>query len=254
MQRKSILPATWHVPQEFRDRLGEEAGRQRVMVAEGHLLIILHRAPQPEDRDRHGRFFWRSPDGSWSSSELGGGIEALNQHLAEYHQRLERLEEAENGAISASDYFQVLEAVAPLHRSAEHMDQVLQEARQQCREDQRLILVRDRAYRIERIAELLYTSTKNGLDFAMAERAEEHAVSAHRMATLSHRLNLLVAFFFPVATLTSVFGMSLHHGLEDQFSPPLPFLGVLAAGLLMGMLLTLLVTRRLAPPKRRRKR
>ena len=30
-----LLPEAWEVPPEFRDRLGEEAGRQRVMEADG---------------------------------------------------------------------------------------------------------------------------------------------------------------------------------------------------------------------------
>ena len=59
MTNRSILPAVWQVPQEFRDRLGDRAGRQRAMAADGHLLLVLHRPPGPEDAERSGRFFWR---------------------------------------------------------------------------------------------------------------------------------------------------------------------------------------------------
>lgn len=38
---KSAIPPTWKVPDLFRSRLGESAGRQRAMASEGHLLIVL---------------------------------------------------------------------------------------------------------------------------------------------------------------------------------------------------------------------
>ena len=53
--QKSILPATWEVPAEFRSRLGEKAGRQRAMMAEGHLLLVLHAPPKKDEPDRKGR-------------------------------------------------------------------------------------------------------------------------------------------------------------------------------------------------------
>ena len=43
MENLSILPATWQVPRVFRERLGVKVGRQRAMVADGHLLLDNHR-------------------------------------------------------------------------------------------------------------------------------------------------------------------------------------------------------------------
>lgn len=111
-----------------------------------------------------------------------------------------------------------------------------------CPNDRDLILCRDRAYDIERAAELLYNEAKNALDFAIARRSEEQAAHSLRMALSAHRLNLLVAFFFPIATLSAVFGVNLAHGYEQQFAP-LPFLGVLLLGLGSGLLLKSFVTR-----------
>ena len=59
MPPKSILPPNWDVPEEFRRRLGEKAGRQRAMLAEGHLLLVLHRPPQKNETERTGRALWR---------------------------------------------------------------------------------------------------------------------------------------------------------------------------------------------------
>ena len=92
--------------------------------------------------------------------------------------------------------------------------------------------------------------TTDALDFAMAQRAEEQARSGERMAAAAHRLNLLAAFFFPIAALTALFGVNLRHGMETT-SAPLPFLAVLGAGLILGGLLTLFVTQ---PPPHRRSR
>ncbi|MCH7685123.1 MAG: hypothetical protein IH899_00320 [Planctomycetes bacterium] len=241
MEKKSILPAVWDVPQNFRDRLGRQAGKQRTMSAEDHLLIVLHRPPKPEDDERAGRFFWRKPDGTWMSSELGGGPNALKKHLDEYAALIDTLEEQDDAAKNAQDYFSVLNELVPLHRAARNMHQALQQARELVPEDAEIINFRDRSYRIERTAELLYTDTKNLLEFDIAKRAEEQAVASHQMAVSAHRLNVLVAFFFPIATLSAVFGMNLLHGYED-FPPPIPFLVVMLVGLVLGFVLKSFIT------------
>ena len=99
------------------------------------------------------------------------------------------------------------------------------------------------AYETQREAELLYNGAKNALDFAVAKQAEEQAAASHRMAVSAHRLNILVAFFFPIATLTAVFGVNLRTGLEDA-APPFLFLGVITMGLFFGGILTAFVTRK----------
>jgi Mg2+ and Co2+ transporter CorA len=62
------------------------------------------------------------------------------------------------------------------------------------------------------------------------------------MAVAAHRLNMLVAFFFPIATLTAIFGVNLDHGYEHRHAPYL-FLGTIAIGLLCGAILTSIVRR-----------
>ena len=95
MSKVSLLPNNWKVPQVFRDRLGNKVGRQRAMLAEGHLLLVLHAPPAPDERHRQGRFFWRSPDATWKSNSLGDGIKSLDRHLEQYLQTLQKLEDAE---------------------------------------------------------------------------------------------------------------------------------------------------------------
>ncbi len=53
----TLLPSDWNVPAVFRQRLGESAGRQRVMAADGHLLLVLHAPPGADEAGRRGRFF-----------------------------------------------------------------------------------------------------------------------------------------------------------------------------------------------------
>jgi hypothetical protein len=241
MDKKSILPAVWDVPQNFRDRLGQIVGKQRAMSAEDHLLILLHRPPKPEDDERAGRFFWRKPDGTWMSSEFGGGPNALHKHLDEYAALIDSLEEQDNAAGNAEDYFTVLNELVPLHRATRNMHQALQQARDLMPDDAEIINFRDRSYRIERTAELLYTDTKNLLEFDIAERAEEQAATSHQMAVSAHRLNVMVAFFFPIATISAVFGMNLLLGFEDT-PPPIPFLVVMLVGLVLGFVLKSFIT------------
>jgi hypothetical protein len=130
-------------------------------------------------------------------------------------------------------------------RAARHLHQVLQEARKACTDDRDIINFRDRAYEIERTAELLYSETKNSMDLAVARRAEEQTEASRRMAISAHRLNMLAAFFFPLVTLCAIFATTLRHGLEDV-DPPLPFLVLVGLGLLAGIVLTVIV----APSKK----
>jgi hypothetical protein len=232
MSRPSLLPGNWKVPQIFRDRLGDKVGRQRAMFAEGHLLVILHAPPSPDERHRQGRFFWRSPEGTWKSSSSGDGIKALEKHLEQYLQELQKLENDEDRAQTADDYFPILQAIAPLHRSAGNMHNALQEAREFVGEDRELLACRDHAYLIERSAELLQSDTKNGLDCVIARRAEEDAENGRRMAAAAYRLNVMVAIFFPIATLATIFGMNLQSGFEDV--GPVLFWAVLLVGVFVG--------------------
>jgi Mg2+ and Co2+ transporter CorA len=210
------------------------------MFHDGHLLLVLHAPPKPEDDERHGRYFWRKPDGTWSSTELGSGPGALARHLAEYADRIEQLDEQEELAHTAHANFAVIDALVPLQRAAKHLHHVLQEARTHCPEDRDLINFRDQAYELERRAELMHQAAKNSLEFAIAKRSEEQAAAGHAMTIAAHRLNILAAFFFPLATLSAVFGVNLIHGWEDA-PGPVPFLVLTGVGLVCGAILATFV-------------
>jgi len=234
---KSVLPATWDLPAEFRQRVGEKAGRQRVMAADGHLLLILHRPPKKDDSDRAGRFIWRKPDGAWQASDLGSGSQVLSRHLTEFADVIERYDQQEDDAAGIADYYSVLEGMAPVHRAVRNLHAALQEAREKNPTDRDLINARDRAYDLERTADLLVTDVRNALEFATARKAEEQATASHQMATSAHRLNMFVAFFFPIAALTAIFGTNLSHPLEKYLPPPYAFFTVIGAGLILGIIL-----------------
>lgn len=242
MQDSSVLPATWNVPAEFQDRLGKQVGRQRTMVAEGHLLIILHAPPEPEDTYRKGRFFWREPDATWHASEFKSGPDALNAHFEEYEMLLEDYDEKVDQATSSLDYLEVLNHLGPLYRALAHATQALQMAREAIPKDKLLIDYRDNAYRLERTAELLITDAKNALEYIVAKQAEEQAKVSARIELSSHRLNLLIAYFFPIATLSTIFGSNFRHGYE-QYLTPYPFWIMVATGLGLGFLIHLFLKR-----------
>ncbi len=239
----SLLPVGWEVPQEFRFRLGAKVGRQRVMSADGHLLLALHAPPKPDDPERGGRLFWRTPEGDWTSSQLGKGQGALGRHVDEYADIISRLDEQAEKAATAEAIFALLEELTPIHRAARNLHQVLQEARKLVPQDRDLINLRDRAYELERTAELLFNGLRHALDYAVARRAEEQAYSSNQMALASHRLNVLAAFFFPIATLSALFGTNLKHGLEEMNAPYL-FLGLILVGVALGAILLVAVSGR----------
>lgn len=247
----SVLPATWDVPPAIRNRLGSKVGRQRVMSADGHLLLVMHAPPKPDELERTGRFFWRNAAGDWTSKDLGPGVRSLSSHVEQYEEAIARLDRMEDQATTIDDFFHVLDALTPLHRSTRNLHHVLEEARTACPDDHELINLRDRAYAAERNADLLREETNNSLSFAMARRADEHAQSTYAMEVAAHRLNMLAAFFFPIATLTAIFGVNLQHGYEQQYSPYL-FLATIGAGLALGLILTAFVARRPRSPKPKR--
>ena len=60
----------------------------------------------------------------------------------------------------------------------------------------------------DRAVELVAQDAKSGMDFALAQAAETQAQYAHAAGQEARKLNRLVALFFPLATLASVFGMN----------------------------------------------
>jgi hypothetical protein len=232
---KSILPATWSVPDRFKARLGDSAGRQRAMFHEGHLLLILHEPPGPDDRERTARFFWRNAAGEWVSSAHGSGPQSVRRLLDEYMKRLEVLDDDVQTAHRADDFFALLQAVVPIGRSARNLHSTLQEARELVPEDRDLISMRDSAGAIDRTAEVVHHDAKNGLDFVVARSAEEQSRRTYEMTVSSHRLNVLAAIFFPLATMAALFGMNIPHGLET--ADKITFWKVLCIGIMLGIAL-----------------
>jgi hypothetical protein len=226
------IPISWDLPKEIVTRFGQTPGRQRAMFADGHLLLVLHKAPSADEGERRGAFFWRKPNGDWESTEKGRGIKMLRAHVEAYSTLQKRLEEKYEDADKADDYFHILEQVAPLSHAANNLHDVLQAAREAVHEDRDIIDLRDWAYQIERGFELLYTDTKNALDYSIAKRAEEEAKLSHQAVQTGHRLNILAAIFFPLTAIASLFGMNMRSGLED--SPTWVFWAVFLAGILVG--------------------
>jgi hypothetical protein len=227
------LPILWELPDEITERFGERgAGKQRAMVADGHLLLVLHKTPTRDQRKREAIFFWRKPTGEWESSGRGDGLRGLRKHLGEYGSAEERFSEEYEQAETAEDYFRILEEMAPLHHAANNLHATLQAAREGIPDDRDIIDLRDWAYDLERTLDLLYADTKNGLDFHIAKQAEEQARLSLRSVQTANRLNILAAIFFPLTAISSVFGMNLRSGLEN--APLLVFWFVFLIGVALG--------------------
>jgi len=245
-----MLPLEWEVPETIRARVGARtAGRQRAIEAEGHLLLVLHRAPGPDEHERRAAFFWRDPAGLWRSSPEPGGLSALRAHLREYGAAEDRLEVRQRRATSARDWFGVLQEVAPLRRATRHTHAALQRAREAASDDRDLIELRDEAGGVERSMEIFYLDARNALDFQLASSAEEQARIGEESLRTGHRLNILAALFFPLTALSSVFGMNLPLGTEG--APVWVTAMVVASGIALGFAMLWWVTGRW--PQRDRK-
>lgn len=238
----SPLPKSWEIPDPIRNRLGREAGPQRAMFEEGHLLVIVHRIPGPDERARVPVFFQRSPQGAWRGSDSKAlGPTALQEFLNAYEARINQLEDEETRASTATEYHKLLEAAAPVLRAARGLHRAFQQAREMVKEDRDLINFRDKAAGIERSAELLLQDAQFGLNYTAARQSEAQAESAAQMAASAHRLNILAALFLPLTALASVFGMEIPSGMARH---PETFWIVIAAGLVLGLIVATLVARR----------
>ena len=237
----SIVPKLWALPEAIRNRLGAEAGPQRAIYEEEHLLIILHQPPEPDEHGRRAALFWRAPDGVWKSNLTGNGIVSLQDFLKSYDDRLTKLEAEEVNASTATAYHTVLERLAPILRASRGLHRALQQARELARDDRHLITLRDQASAIERNAELLLQDAQFGLNCTVAKQAEAQAETARQMAKTAHRLNLMAAFFLPLTLLASIFGMDIHSQLADT---PANFYVLCGSGLIGGIVFAALLSGR----------
>ena len=203
-----LIPSRWQVPAAFEQRLGEKAGRQRLMKADGHLLLILHKIPVPGAEERDARIFWRNPQGEWQSSEGGAGIADFKSHISEYDKTADRLDVQLRKEMTAENYFAVLHQLTPLARAAKHLAAVLQEAREACAADRHILLARDEMVEIERHCDLMLTEAQQGMQFLAAARADEQAKQSERIAVAGHRLNLLMAMCLPATAIASILSMN----------------------------------------------
>lgn len=236
------LPKAWQIPDAIRHRLGHEAGPQRSMFEEGHLLIILHHIPLPNQSERVPAFFWRNPEDEWRSTEgKGMGPVALQSFLDAWEEKVHALEAEEQKALTAAEYHNLLEALGPILRATRGLHRALQQARELVKDDRDLINFRDIAAGLERSAELLLQDAQFGLDFIAARQSEQQAVIAQQMATTGHRLNIIAALFLPVTALASILSMQISSGIANTTSN---FWLVLMAGCLLGGSLAMWVNRK----------
>ncbi|MBL8921693.1 MAG: hypothetical protein JNJ54_22730 [Myxococcaceae bacterium] len=232
---RTAIPAQWSVPAKFKARMGEVAGRQRAMVDEGHLLLVLHEVPMPSRRERGARLFWRAPGGEWKTQGMGNGPGPLRDHVGEFELAVDELEERLRRATRAVEWFGVLREATPLHRTAHHLAAALQAAREAI-DDRELINLRDRANELERAVELITAEARDALDFIAAQKAEAQAAASVELGRESHKLNVVAAVFLPITALASIFSMTLHSGLEAVQAPWLFWL-VVAFGVGLGTLM-----------------
>jgi hypothetical protein len=231
----SVVPFAWQVPGVFRSRIGDRAGRQRIMTADGHLLILLHKVPPAGTSEREYALFWRDPSGDWISTESGSGLGALTTYFDEWRAVIDELEDVMSEPPQAENYFEVLQRTSPLLRTIRNTYRTMQDAREAC-PDREVLVARDEAGELERAVDLLHHDAKNGMEFMIARQGEEQARQSSRLVITGHRLNLLAAIFLPLTALGSIFAMHLENGLE-RWNAPWTFWSFVVGALVVGLLL-----------------
>lgn len=231
-----IIPPTWALPEAIRIRLGQTTyGRQRAIVEDGHLLLVLHKPPGADDSGREGVLFWRTPAGEWLWNRGGAGPGALKRHVQTYSEIETKLTDDYEKAADTKTLFDLVEALTPLTRAARNMHQALQAARDAIQNDPFLIEMRDLGYEVERNFDLLFEDVRNAIQYRTAREAEEQARLSKEALRASHRLNTLAALFFPLTAVASIFGMQLAHGLNERDPSLFWIIFAVSVGLGLGM-------------------
>lgn len=244
-----ILPLTWSVPDSIRARLGKTTyGRQRAIIEEGHIVLVLHKPPLADDNTRAGELFWRTPAGEWHWNHGASSPNGVKRHVQAYAELEVKLAEEGENANELRALFDLLEKLVPLARAARNQHAALQAAREAVKGDAFLIELRDQAYDIERSLELLLEDVRNTIAYRTAREAEAQARVSQAALRASHRLNLLAALFFPLTALGSLFGMNLAHGL-DRDSPAV-FWIIFGGGVGLGFVIRWWVVGRQSEPNR----
>ncbi len=209
-----ILPPTWSLPESVRARVSPTTyGRQRAIFEEGHLLLILHKPPEPNVAAREGALFWRNPAGEWQAARAtGAGSGALKRHIGEYAALEASLTERIEEAGTTKALFEALEEATPVARAARNLHAALQAARDAVGDDPFLIEMRDLGSDLERNFDLLIEDARNTIQFRTLREAEEQARLGREAVRAGHRLNLIAALFLPATAITSAFGMNLPSG------------------------------------------
>jgi hypothetical protein len=225
----------WNLPAEISARLGSESwGAQRAIFEAGHLLLVLHTPPKADGNEREHEVFLRLPQGKWLHKGIDHGDHALNKYMEDYRLLYSELEKRFEKANNVDTLFAVIDNLIPLARSSNNMKLALQTARESLGNDAFIIDMRDRSVDIARGFELLLADARLALEFRLARSAEAQARAAEVGNRAQHKLNILAAIAFPLMSVSAVFGMNLHSGLESL--PVLAFWLVFLGGLGLGLL------------------
>jgi Mg2+ and Co2+ transporter CorA len=240
----TIIPKAWDIPEVFRNRMGQDVGKQRLMKEAGHHLVVLHELPKKGDRGvRKPALFWVNEVGEWKSMPASGGRSALKQLVQDYHHQVMDLEARlghMDGDETAENIHEVLDQAAPLYRAVRNLAAVMQELRTALNTDREVLDIRDMALAAELAIDLVLADAKSSLEYLIAKNAMIQAKESAKATKEAQKLNRLAALFFPLVTLASLFGMNppgetLKHGSVYV---------VIISGLVMGGLLWLILSKK----------
>jgi CorA-like Mg2+ transporter protein len=224
----------WTLPVEITARLGSESwGAQRAIFEVQQLLLVLHAPPKADSNERESEVFFRQPSGKWLYKGVEHGERSLTKFLDDYRALLAALETRYEKAMDIDALFAVIDSLIPLARSTANTKLALQSARESLGNDAFIIDMRDRSVDIARGFEVLLADARLALNYRVARSGEEQIRAAEAGNRAQQKLNILAAMAFPLMSVSTVFGMNLHSGLENQHFVAfwLVFLGGVALGL-----------------------
>lgn len=237
------LPAHFELEPELRELLSSRPGHQRCIEGRDEILLVVHEVPKAGVPERDALFFWRRHDGRWVQPG-GPGLNEMSDLLARYERVIDDHEEVINSTNTASQIYGTLRHAGPIVRAIRNLVSALERAMVAEPEDRDLRTLRDRAKEVERAAELLENDARVTLEFWSAKQSEEQAVASQHLWHIAYRINLLAAFFLPLAAVGALLDMNIE---LPAFVRPL-FWIIFTIGIVLGGLLLWWLGRRAERP------
>lgn len=173
-----IAALEWELPEEKKTRLSHQPRLQRAIIADGHILMVLHKPPRPGKSTCEAVTFWRKPSGNWQCSEGCAALAELEQLVNDYDTAIAQIEEEWERSVDPHTPLKPPSQIGRFWRASVSLRDALQEATNAISESEERLDFQGLCDRMNDIAwtsEILRTEAMNALRVYFTKQREVQA-------------------------------------------------------------------------------